>query len=180
MQNTALILIDVQEGLDYSVHGKRNNPQAEMNMQRLLTAWRSWKRPVIHIRHDSTEPDSPLRPESPGNTIKPAVYPIEGEVLFSKNVNSAFIGTPLEAHLHALEINALVMVGLTTDHCVSTSVRMAANLGFNVVLVSDATATHERCGLDGQLIPAEQVHATHLASLHGEFCTVKSTDSLLK
>lgn len=175
----ALLIIDVQQGLDNPAFGERNNPQAEAQMARLLTAWRERGWPVLHVRHDSVEANSPLRPELPGNAIKPEVLPLVGEPLYTKSVNSAFIGTGLEAHLHERGIEQLVVVGLTTDHCVSTSVRMAANLGFNVTLISDATATFERTGPDGIHYSAEQMHGVNLASLDGEFCRVISTEAVL-
>ena len=179
MNNTALLIIDVQKGLDEPRYGQRNNPQAEANMARLLDQWRQQHWPVIHIRHCSTEPNSPLRPELTGNAYKDEVQPLPDEPQFSKTVNSAFIGTGLERYLLEQGIDTLVTVGLTTDHCVSTSVRMAANLGFSVILVADATATFERTGPDGSHYSAEQMHAVNLASLNGEFCTVQTTDQLL-
>jgi nicotinamidase-related amidase len=180
MGKTALLIIDVQMGLDDPSLGRRNNPDAEANIARLLAAWREGERPLIHIRHNSTEPNSPLRPELPGNAFKEEVRPLPGEKQFSKTVNSAFIGTGLTEYLHGQGIDSLVVVGLTTDHCVSTSVRMAANLGFGVTLVADATATHERTGYDGVLYSAEEIHKVNLVSLAGEFCTVCLTDDLLQ
>ncbi|PTY36445.1 isochorismatase [Saccharospirillum sp. MSK14-1] len=179
MSATALIIIDVQQGLDNPAFGERNNPEAESNMARLLAAWRERGLPVMHVRHDSVEPNSPLRPDQPGNAIKPEVFPQPGEPLFTKSVNSAFIGTALDAHLRESGIERLVIVGLTTDHCVSTSVRMAANLGFEVTLVSDGTATFERTAPDGTHFTAEQMHNANLASLNGEFCRVLSTEAIL-
>lgn len=175
----ALLVIDVQKGLDEPAHGERNNPQAEANIARLLAEWRRLQRPVIHVRHCSVDPGSYLRPELPGNAFKDEAMPLAGETQFSKTVNSAFIGTGLEAHLHAEGIASLVVVGLTTDQCVSTSVRMAGNLGFDTTLVSDATATFERIGPDGVRYSAEAMHNIELASLNEEFCTVRSTEEVL-
>ena len=181
MKESALLVIDVQKGFDEAAYwGRRNNPDAEVNMARLMAAWREAQRPLIHIKHNSTEPNSPLRPELPGNAFKDAVRPLPGEKQFSKTVNSAFIGTGLADYLHEQGITSLVVVGLTTDHCVSTSVRMAANLGFDVTLVADATATHERIGYDGVHYSAEEIHKINLVSLGGEFCTVRSTDDVLQ
>ena len=178
-RGTALLLVDVQQGFDDPRWGNRNNPEAEARMVRLLAVWRSRGLPVIHIQHCSTDPDSPLRSDLPGAALKGATGPKPGELVIQKRVNSAFIETSLEAHLERQGIATLVVVGLTTDHCVSTTVRMAGNLGFTVFLVSDATATFGRGGVDGRWYSAEDIHQIHLASLHGEFCTVLSCSDLL-
>lgn len=180
MRKTALLVIDVQKGLDDPSWGRRNNPDAEPNIALLLSEWRKHGLPIIHIRHCSVEPNSPLRPELPGNDFKEEAQPLPGEKQFSKSVNSAFIGTALEEYLREHGILYLVIVGLTTDHCVSTSTRMAANLGFDVTLISDATATFDREGYDGVLYSADDIHRINLVSLNGEFCTVRSTQEILK
>jgi len=177
--DAALLLIDIQQGLDEPRYGVRNNPDFERNVAALLAAWRRSRRPVLHVQHMSVTPGSPLRPGLPGNALKPEALPVPGEPLFPKSVNSAFIGTGLEAHLRAHGIGTVVMIGLTTDHCVSTTARMAANLGFTTVVVSDGTATHGRRGPDGERFSAEQIHRAELASLHGEFATVRTTADLL-
>ncbi len=177
--DTALLLIDIQRGLDDPCWGKRNNPGAEHNIALLLSSWRQTGRPVIHVQHMSQRLDSPLRAGLPGNAIKPEAAPLPDEPLFQKTVNSAFIGTTLESHLRSRAIDTLVVAGLTTDHCVSSTVRMAANLGFTVIVVSDGTATFERTGPDGELCSAEEMHRTSLASLHGEFATVRRASDLL-
>ena len=179
MRDTALLVIDVQKGLDESRLGRRNNPAAEANMAALLAAWRERGLPVVHVHHDSVEPDSPLRPGLPGNEVKDEVRPLPAEAQFRKSVNSAFIGTGLEEYLKRQGLTSLVVVGLTTEHCVSTSVRMAANLGFEVTLVDDATAAFEHRDRDGALHRADTVHRVNVASLDGEFCTVRSTAQVL-
>lgn len=176
----ALLIIDVQQGFDDPKWGARNNPDAEANISNLIKLWRSEKGPVLHVQHRSVEPDSPLRAELPGFQFKPEATPIEGETTFVKTVNSAFIGTNLESHLRDNGIENIVIAGLTTDHCVSTTTRMAGNLGFHVTLVSDATATFDRIGHDGVEYSADEIHNIHLASLHGEFCVVRSTEEILR
>ena len=128
--NAALLIIDVQQGFDDPQWGQRNNPDAEANIAQLILLWRKEKRPVIHIQHNSLEPDSPLKSDLPGFQFKPEAAPIEGEPVFRKTTNSAFIGTELESYLRDKGIAHIVIVGLTTDHCVSTTTRMAGNLGF--------------------------------------------------
>ena len=96
-----------------------------------------------------------------------------------KHVNSGFIGTNLEALLRNLGGTDLTVAGLTTNHCVSTTVRMAGNLGFHVNLVGDACATFGRHHANGAFYNAQTMHDTALASLHGEFCTVATTDAFL-
>lgn len=175
----ALIVIDVQTGLDDPYYGRRNNPAAEENMARLLSAWRSSRAPIVHVKHNSVLPRSKLRPELPGNQIKPIVAPLPDEPLLTKTVNSAFIGTNLEALLRSRGISSIVLVGLTTNHCVSTTARMAANLGFETTVVSDATATHEK-QTSQRLISAEEMHEVGLAELDGEFAAIKTTEEVLR
>ena len=176
---TALLVIDVQQGLDDPRYGARNNPDAERHIARLLAAWRATDRPVIHVQHLSLNAGSALRADSPGRAFKVEALPVTGEPVFRKHVNSAFIGTGLEEHLRSHGIEALVIAGLTTDHCVSSTVRMAANLGFDVTVVGDGTATFERRGPDGEHHSADVMHRVALASLHGEFATVRSAADVL-
>ncbi len=177
--SAALLVIDVQKGFDAPGWGPRNNPGAERLVARLLEAWRLAGWPVIHVQHVSVEEGSALGPGRPGVEIKPEAQPREGEPLFQKSVNSAFIGTGLEDYLRSEGIASLVLVGLTTNHCVSTTARMAGNLGFQTFVVGDATATFDRTGPDGTVHPADLVHAVSLASLHGEFATVVAAREVL-
>ncbi len=178
-KQTALIVVDVQKGFDNSKWGRRNNPEAEDNIASLLAIWRQTKRPIFHIQHLSREPDSVLKLGTPGCEIKEIAKPLAHELVIQKQVNSAFIGTDLEAKLRQEGHTTLVIVGLTTNHCVSTTARMAGNLGFETYVISDATATFDLTGPDGQHYKAEEVHAISLANLHQEFATVTNTANLV-
>ncbi|KAL1917986.1 uncharacterized protein VTP21DRAFT_3252 [Calcarisporiella thermophila] len=179
--NIALIIIDVQKGFDEQAHwgGERNNPQAESQISRILEHFRAKNYPVFHIQHASTTPSSPLHPSNPGHELKDEVKPLEGEPILKKTVNSSFITTDLEERLRAQNIQELVITGLTTNHCVSTTTRMGANLGFKVYLVSDATATFARVGVSGKKYDATTVHEMELSNLNGEFATIVTTEEVL-
>jgi nicotinamidase-related amidase len=177
--NTALLVVDMQLGFDDPAWGSRNNPAAEANVAALIEAWRAAKAPVIHVHHDSPGPEGRLRPNTPGNAVKPQARPLPGEAVYRKTVNSAFIGTTLEADLRAADVRGLAVVGLTTNHCISTTVRMAGNLGFETFVAADATATFDRAGLDGGVRLAQDVHDAALSDLSDEFARVVDTRWLI-
>jgi nicotinamidase-related amidase len=171
---TALIVIDVQRAFDqWEAAGKRrNNPDALARIAQLLAAFRSRGAPIFHIRHQGTRPNSSFLPDGTGYPVRDEAREIAGEPVIVKQVNSAFIGTDLEARLRAAEIKTLVICGATTNHCVETTTRMAGNLGFDACLVRDATWTFDRIGPDGEKHSAEDIHAMTLANLNGEFARI--------
>lgn len=176
---TALLVIDVQQAIDHPKWGRRNNPQAESNIARLLAAWRKSGRPIYHVRHDSTFAESPYRPGQAGHEFKPGVAPLPGETIVAKRTNSAFIGTDLEARLRQAGQETLVIAGVLLHNSVDATVRVAGNLGFSTFLVSDATWSVDKQDRDGRLWRAEDVHALSLAHLDGEYATVRTTDEIL-
>jgi nicotinamidase-related amidase len=178
-RNAALLVVDMQLGFDDPAWGARNNPMAEANAAALLAAWRAAGAPVVHVHHDSPAASGRLRRGTPGNAAKPETAPLASERVYRKSVNSAFVGTTLEVDLRALGIASLVIVGLTTNHCISTTARFAGNLGFKTFVVSDATATFDRRGLDGRLRLAGDVHDAALSDLQDEFAQILDTRSAL-
>ena len=177
-KDAVLLVVDVQKGMDvYAAKYNRNNPDLEHNIARLQSAWRRSGRPIVHVQHLSKEPQSPLRPGQPGVEIKDEVTPLAGEPVVQKSVSSAFIGTNLEADLRRQGRTTLVVVGMQTNMCVSTTARMAGNLGFETWVLADAVATFARKAPDGELIPAETMHRTALASINDEFADVIDTDA---
>lgn len=180
LDRTALLVVDVQQGFDDADYwGPRNNPACESNIAALLAEWRERTRPVVFVRHDSTEAASPLRPSQSGNDFK-AVVTGEPDLLVTKSVNSCFHGSPdLDAWLRSQDLDGLVLAGITTNHCCETTARVGANLGHQVLLALDATHTFDRRAPDGTVISADDLARVTATNLHGEFATVVTTQQLL-
>ncbi len=182
--DTALLLIDVQVGVDVLDHwggptGRRNNPEAETIMASVLDAFRRSGHRIAFTRHDSREEASPLKLSLPTGAQKPGFEPADADIVVVKDVNSGFVGTSLEVELRRAGIGRLVVVGFFTNMCVETTVRMAGNLGFDTYLIPEGCATTNRVGPDGVDHEPELVHQMTVANLNGEFCTALSVDAAL-
>ncbi|MGK6325326.1 cysteine hydrolase family protein [Sphingomonas sp. DT-51] len=178
-RNATLIVVDVQQGFLDPSWGSRNNPAAEAAIARLIAAWRHSRRPVRHVHHASRSPSGRFVAGTTGALPKPEALPEIGEPIHLKEVNSSFIGTTLERELRLDGVDTLVIVGLTTNHCISTTARMAGNLGFKTYVVEDATAAFDGMGVDGRMRPAAEVHFSALSDLSEEFAVIIDTEALL-
>jgi nicotinamidase-related amidase len=176
----ALLLIDVQQAFADPAFGTRNNPDCEANVGRLLAHWREHGGTVVFVRHDSSEPDSNLHPSHPGNAFQPVIDG-EPDLLVTKEVNSAFIGTPpLEPWLRERGIDAIVVAGIQTNMCCETTARMGGNLGFDVAFALDATHTFDVPDVvGGGRIDANTLARVTAANLQDEFAQVVSTEELI-
>ena len=179
-KNPALLLVDIQKAfLEKDYPGIiRNNEHAEFICGKILKKWRTLDLPIIHVRHSSTNPESKLHKSRPGFEFNDYVIPLETEIVLTKEVNSAFIGTNLENILIKSHIDTLVIVGMTTNHCISTTVRMSGNLGFDTYLISDSTACYNTKGINGEIIDCNTIYNSALASLQEEFATVIDSKEL--
>ena len=179
LRHTALLVVDVQMGLEDPIHGPRNNPQCEENISTLLGAWRHAERPVVFVRHDSDRPDSTLRPGQPGNDFK-SVVAGEPDLLVVKSVNSAFLGAPdLHAWLQSSGITGVAICGIQTNYCCEATARMAGDLGYDTLFVLDATHTFDLAGPDGAMITADELARVTAANLQDEFARVVNTADLV-
>ena len=179
LENAALLVIDVQQGMDDPARPPRNNPDAELHIKRLLDAWREAGKYLVHVQHDSLNPDSVFVSGKPGFPLKDEVAPLPGEPHIIKNHHSAFVGTDLEAMLRAKNINTVVVTGLVANHCVETTARMANNLGFTVIFPRDATASWDDTGHDGATFDAETIYRITLMNIHAEFGTITTVSDVI-
>ena len=179
LDRAVLLPIDMQQAFDAPPWPKRWNDQVDENGLALLRKWREAGRPIIHVRHDSVMEGSSLAPGTHGNRFRPGFEPLDGEPLVTKSVNSAFIGTDLDLKLRRLGAKHVVAFGISTDMCVSTTVRTGSNMGWDMVLAADACDCFDLPDGKGGTIPAEAVQAAHVATLGFEFCKVVATGDLL-
>lgn len=177
---TALIPIDMQQAFDDAPWPRRWNDKIDDNGLALLAAWRKAGRPIIHVRHDSIKEGSTLRPDAAGNEFRPGFEPQAGEPLVTKSVNAAFIGTDLDLRLRRAGIDTIVVFGISTDMCVSTTVRVGSNMGYKVILVEDACDCFDLADGHGERIAAADIHRAHVATLRAEFATVVTTAELVE
>jgi len=177
---TVLIPIDMQQAFDGPPWPRRWNQAVDSNGQALLAAWRQAGAPIIHVRHDSVQAGSTLAADLPGNAFRPGFEPLAGEPVVPKSVNAAFIGTDLDLRLRRMGATRLVLFGISTDMCVSTSTRVASNLGWKVTLVEDACDCFDLPDPRGGVIRAEDIHAAHIATLGAEFCEVTRTAAMIQ
>jgi nicotinamidase-related amidase len=175
----ALVIIDMQRGINDPRFGRRNNPETEENIARLLAAWRAAGAPVVHVRHVSRSPDSVFWPGQPGAEFQHQFAPRDGEHAVEKNVPDAFIHTGLERWLRVRDIRGVVIVGVITNNSVEATARSSGNLGFDTVVVSDAAFTFDKRDYAGTARSAEEVHAMSLANLDGEYATIAKTQQVL-
>ena len=179
LDRAVLLPVDLQTAFDGPAWPPRWNAEADANGLALLDAWRARGRPIIHVRHDSVSEGSTLAAGQPGNAFRPGFGPQGDEPVVSKSVNAAFIGTDLDLRLRRLGAAHLVVFGISTDMCVSTTVRVGANLGWDMVLVGDACDCFDMPDGAGGIIPAREIHAAHVATLGFEFARLARTADLV-
>lgn len=181
MEKTALLIIDAQQEY-FAPLGRMvlpDGPKAVTGIAKALAWARATGVPVIHVTHESRRPNATtFAPGSPTLAIHPAAAPAGEEPVIQKHLPGAFTGTPLEEHLRSRGIEQVIVTGFMTQMCCDTTTREAAHRGFKVLVLADATAAMDVRAHDGTVIPHDQVHRTHLASLNGFLATVTTADAV--
>jgi nicotinamidase-related amidase len=177
----ALVVIDAQQEY-FAPLGNvvlPDGPAAVKQIARALAWARATGVPVVHVVHESrrAQPGT-FAPGSPALEIRPEARPAGGEPVMTKHLPGSFTGTDLERWLRERGVTRLVVSGFMTQMCVDTTARQAAHLGFAVTVLADATAAMAVKAPDGGLIPADQVHRTHLGSLSGFLAQIMRVDDL--
>jgi nicotinamidase-related amidase len=181
MEKSALLVIDAQQEY-FAPIGKLVLPDGPAAVER-IAAMLAWARaaglPVVHVTHESGQPNpTTFVPGSPALEIHPAARPTPGEPIVTKRLPGSFTNTGLEEDLRRRGVEQVIITGFMTQMCCDTTAREAAHRGFAVTLLSDATAAMDVRGPDGEVIPHDVVHRTHLGSLSGFLAEVRRTDDV--
>ncbi|MFA3919065.1 isochorismatase family protein [Ruegeria hyattellae] len=178
---TALLVIDVQMALAHvdAAAAGRSCPEAEGNIALLLEKFRSAGDTVVHVHHHGTDLDDPFHPDAAGSSAQPIAAPTPDEPVVVKTGSSGFAGTSLQEILQDAGIERVVTCGATANHCVESTTRSAADLGYRPIYASDAVWTYDITGPDGVHHSANQVHSVSMATLEGEIASVRKTHEIL-
>ena len=169
----ALIVVDVQRGFDDPELGRRDNPDAEANVAKLIDAWRRRGDPIVFVQHDWQ--GGPLERGTPGFELKEIVTG-EPDLRVVKTVHSAFHGdVDLDAWLRERGAGAIAVCGIQTNACCETTARIGSDLGYDVWFVLDATHTFDTAAPDGEVVPAAAIARMTAVNLHDEFAEVVTT-----
>jgi nicotinamidase-related amidase len=179
LSNSALIMVDCQNTYRAGIMQLCNVEPAIEEAQKLLQKARDLNIPIIHIQHDAGA-GTPYDVNADIGKISAEVAPMNGESVITKNYPNAFIATPLEAQLKALNIKNIVIAGFMTHMCINSTARGAFNLGFNPTVVASACASRSLTGANGKVIDAQTMHDSALAAIRDLFAIVVDDVASLK
>lgn len=177
--HTALIVLDVQKAIDDPRWNTKNNPGYADVIAKLLAKFRAANLPIIHIRHEESNPASTFYAGGPGQPFKDEATPMDGETIITKTVNCAFIGTDLETHLRDRGITRLIFTGVVIHNSMDVSIRAAHCLGFECHLPLDATTAIDVTDENGKRFDAQTVFDLYAAVLASEYCSLTQSSDVI-
>lgn len=178
IEQSALLVIDIQDSFKLGPRWeRRNNPDFEKNVDRLLRSWRAAGLPVIFFLH--TDPDPGFERDSPLVKVMDFLSPRENEPVLLKDTRNAFTSTDLQKRLDERGVKRVVITGISTEQCCETTTRVAADLGYDVDFVTEATATFPIALPEGGELSTDEVVRRTEAVLRNRFARIAKVDELL-
>jgi nicotinamidase-related amidase len=178
IDRSALLVIDVQDSFKATPRWeRRNNPRFEENVDRLVQAYRTAGLPVIFVLHTDDDPE--FRRTSPHFKLMDFLQPQPGEPVIVKTTRNAFTSTNLQELLREKGVERLAVTGIQTEQCCETTTRLAADLGFDVDFVTEATRTFPIADpATGEVVPADEIVRRTELVLRGRFARIATVDLL--
>ena len=180
--STALLVIDVQDSFRLLPSWAGiSAPDIVQRAGRLVDHARARGDQLVWVLHSAPGSGGPFDPETGMVTLQPGLEARDGDVMVTKTSHSAFTTTNLARELTRRGARRLRLAGIRTEQCVETTARLAGDMGYEVEVVIDATATHSLALADGSgVLSAEEVVARTAAALSGRFATITTVDQVVE
>jgi nicotinamidase-related amidase len=192
MSRTALIVIDVQESFRVRPNWQAvNNPDIAERVDRLVRAARDKGDLVVWVLHTEPGTGGAFDPVNGHVRLIEGLDPLPGEPMITKTSHNAFTTTNLQQLLTQHGVTELVISGIRTEQCCETTTRVASDFGYDVVFVTEATATTplphwtmpadatlEEVLADPRTLSPEVVTERTEYALAGRFATIRTLDEL--
>lgn len=181
ISEAALLVIDVQDSfkVDAARWERRSNRSFEVNLNRLIDAFRNAGRPVIFVLH--SDADEGFERTGPHYKLMDFIAPQDGEPVVHKTTRNCFTSTNLERTLNDLGVRRIAIAGIQTEQCCETTARVGADLGFDVDFVTEATLTFPIPKTPGETLdelPVEEIVERTEYVLRDRFAKIATVDGL--
>jgi len=177
----ALLVIDVQDSFKAGPRWRqRNRPDFEANVLRLIDGFRAAEEPVFYFLHSDN--DEHFSVHSPYYRLMDFLSPRENEPLIHKTSRNCFTSTNLLQYLIARRVGRVTVSGIQTEQCCETTARVAADLGFDVDFVTEATLTFpipKTLDPDSETLSADDVVERTEYALRRRFARICSVTNVL-
>jgi nicotinamidase-related amidase len=180
LAESALLVVDVQDSFRVEPRWeRRNNRQFESNVAALIEAFRSARRPVFFFLH--TDGDPGFGTDSPHFRLMEFLAPLADEPVLIKDTRNCFTSTNLQARLVHLGVRRLAISGIQMEQCCETTARVAADLGYAVDFVLDATLTFPIVHRErpGEELGTAAIEERTAYALRGRFARIVGTPQLV-
>ena len=178
LRDSCLVLIDLQYEYLAGPIALPDGRAAIANAAKLLARARAAGTPIFHIAHKG-RPGGLFDRSAERGAIVAELAPLPGEPVIEKGLPNAFAGTDLQAKLAATERKDIILAGLMTHMCVSSTARAALDLGYRITVDANSCATRDLPDGRGGSIAAATVHDVALAELSDRFAVIARGDDAL-
>jgi len=180
LRQSALLVIDAQQSFTVRPRwARRANHAFEANLSALVDAHRAAGLPIFYFLH--TDGDAEFALDSPHLRLMDFLSPRPGEPVMLKDTRNCFTSTTLQAKLVGLGVRRLAITGIQLEQCCETTARVAADLGYAVDFVVDATDTFPIANTDapGEELGTDAVIERTIYALRRRFARIVSTATLV-
>jgi len=178
---SALLVIDAQDSFKVGPRwARRNNPAFEKNVSALVEAYRAAHLPVVFFLH--TDSDEAFARDSPSFKLMDFLKPKANEPVMVKNTRNCFTSTTLQPYLLEKGVRRVSITGIQMEQCCETTARIAADFGYAVDFVTEATMTFPIPNYDkpGEELGVDAILERTEYALRRRFARITTVNQLTK